>query len=144
MTLPAFAGASPYGPCLGEIVEWCGANHVPCEPASFSLLLYPVRTYIRDEDYYAGFLPMRCVHSLGAKRGSPVQQDYCSVPNPKKTIPIPQRMNIWALSSTFRPRFLEADYFTIFGDRGNRKWPNPTIIGSANTVIVKILVCFSF
>ena len=45
MTLPAFAAASPHGRCL-DIAAWCCANHLPCEPPYFSLLLYAVRTYV--------------------------------------------------------------------------------------------------
>ena len=95
MTLPAFAAASRWhglamGHAFAEMLGWCGANHLPCEPASSSLLLYAVRTYIRDVDY-AGFLLMRCFHSSRAIAVCPGQQDYFSVPNPE-TKPGPPKM----------------------------------------------------
>ena len=40
---------APHGPAFGEIVAWCGANHLPCDVASFSLLcVHKWRTAVDD------------------------------------------------------------------------------------------------
>ena len=131
---PALARPRHTGHAFGEIVAWCGANHLPCEPASFSLLCCcTLCVHIYHGIYIVGeadFLLMRCVQSPGtiqvllANKISVRFQTQKTKPNPRKN----------GRYGHFRP-FLGPNFgkMIILGDRGNRKWPNPTIIGSSQT-----------
>ena len=64
----ALAWSRHTGHAFGEIVAWCGANHLPCEPALLAVAI-------------CWFLPHAMYSIARDNSGSPGQQDYCSIPN---------------------------------------------------------------
>ena len=66
--------------------------------------------YIRDVDS-ASFLLRRCVHSPGAIAGCPGEQDYCSIPNPKKQTQSKKSGRYGRFGPISGPAFLQVDFF---------------------------------